>query len=172
MGRTASVCFQLLVCFGCERSIALHNPGRDFFISVPGSVLDNNAAFGSFRFFCCQAHAVIIIHIFNSNRGIFLCDILKACLCGALWHAYHAFLAKLICSPCHAASVVAVSCSKKCGLAEGFTQLFGCQEGIIYVTDVTAGFFCDISGNCIRTAQHLKGIQPEPAGFVLDIQAV
>ena len=124
MGWTIYFKFTELLCgFVGHGAVTLHNPGWDFFISVPRSILNDNGMFGFFRFFCSKAHTVIIVEFFDGNLSALFCNVVKARLGRALGHMDYGFLTKAMSRPCNAATMVAVSCGKESCLTKIFLEL-------------------------------------------------
>ena len=92
-GAVAAVIFQLFAGLHCHGAVALHDPGGDLLVAVPGGILNDHAPLGLIRFLCGQTHAVVIVHFLNVNLSAFLCDVLKAGLSGTLGHMYDRLLA-------------------------------------------------------------------------------
>ena len=159
--------FHLMICFQNQSAISLHDPGRNLFITVPGSILDNDPVRGFGGFSSCHPYTVIIVYFFNSNFCAFFCNIVKTGLGCTFRHPHNGLLSKAMSCPCNATSVVAICSSKESGLSEFFTKFFRRENIIRQLADIFPKFFCNVTAHCIGSAQHFKSIQPETVGFVL-----
>ena len=168
-GALTAVSRKLLACFHCHGSVALHNPGRNLLVAIPGSILNDNASRCLVCFLCSQTHAVIIVHFLNVNLSAFLCNVLQTCLCGALWHMYHSLLSQAVCSPGNAAAVISVCGGEKGGLTELFSQFIGGENAVGQFGHILSCLLCNVAGHGEGAAQHFEGIEAEAVGLILYI---
>ena len=61
--------FLLLVSFHDHGSVSLHDPGRNFFVTLPCGILNHDTVFGLCGFSSGHSYAVIIIDFFNCNSS-------------------------------------------------------------------------------------------------------
>ena len=162
---------QLLGGLAGHGAVALHNPGGDFLIALPGGVLDNDAMLGLRGLGGGHTDAVVIIDLFNGHLGPFLGDVVKAGLGAALGHMDHGLLTQLIGRPGHAPAVIAVGGGKEGGLPEGGAEGGAGEVVVGQLRDILSHFPGNIPGHSEGTAQHLKGVEAEAVGLVLHIQA-
>ena len=119
VGRTVNtVLLQLLVCFQNQSSVSLHDPGRNLFISIPCSVLNDDSMLCLSCFSSCHSYTVIVVYFLDRNNSTFLGNVVKTCLGGSLRHSDYSLLSKTVSSPCNAASVVTVCSSEESSLSE------------------------------------------------------
>ena len=171
MGGAASVVRELSVCFKGKCSVTLHDPGRNLLIALPCGILNDHAVFRVLRFLRGHADTFVIVQVFDGNRGILFGNVVQTGLCGTLRHPDGTLLSKLVRSPGNSAAVISVGSGEECGLAELFSQLFGGQYIVRNLAHILAGLLCDVSGDCVRPAKYLEGIQAEAVGLILDIKA-
>ena len=162
----ASVIVELLVGFHCHSAVALHDPGWDLLVSVPGSILHHDAVFSLLCHGICHAHAFVIVVLFNSCLSPFGKNVIQPCLCGALRHKDNSFLSQFI---CHSAAVIAVCRGEKGCLAEFLSELFRSEHVIWKLRHVFSGLLRYVPRHGERSAQHLESVQSETVGFILDI---
>ena len=116
-----AVLLQLFICFQYQSSISLHDPGRNFLISIPGCILNDDAVFCFSSLSSCHSYTVIVVYFFNGNNSAFLCNVVKTCFGSSLRHSDYSFLSKTIGSPCNPASMVSICSSEESSLSEFFS---------------------------------------------------
>ncbi len=172
MGGAASVVCELPVCFQGKCSVTLHDPGRNLLIALPCGILNDYAVFRVLRFLRGHADTFVIVQVFDGNRGILFGNVVQTGLCGTLRHPDGTLLSKLVRSPGNSASMIAVRRSKKGCLPKFFSELLGGQYIVRNLADILAGLLRDVSGDGIRTTEHLERVQAEAVGFVLYIKTL
>ena len=150
-------------------AVALHDPGGDLLVAVPGGILHDDAVFRLCGFRGSHTHTVIVVDFLDGDLGALLGDIVKAGLAAALGHVYHRLLAQLVGRPCHAAAMVAIGGGEESGLTEFLTEGFAGQVVVIHFGHVPAHLAGDVPGHGEGAAQHLEGVETKPVGLILHI---
>ena len=109
---------QLLRGLPGHGAVALHDPGGNFLIAVPGGVLYNDAVLRLGGLGGGHADAVVVVDFLDGYLGPLFGDVVEAGLAAALGHVDHGLLAQLIRRPGHAPAMVAVGGGEEGGLAE------------------------------------------------------
>ena len=170
MGRSvASVLVKLIVRLHRHRSVSLHDPCRDLFVALPGSILNHNAALCLHRHVVCHADTFVVVDFLDRSHCVFSKNIVQSRLRRSFRHQYNGFLSKLVGCPRNAASVVSVRSGKESCLTEFFSELIGCQDIVRKLRNIFSRLLCDVACHCKRSAEHFKGIQTEAVRFIFDI---
>ncbi len=146
----------LLDRFVGQGGIALHDPGRDLGVTLPGGVLHYVPAtlLGHLH---GQAHGVVVVHVGDDALGPQRQDVVHPLLGRALWHVDHRMLTHLLGGPGDAATVVAVG-----GGGEGHRLLDGALDEIegeiLYRHPV---FFTEQVGDGVDAPSILKALRPK-----------
>ena len=69
---------QLLGGLRRHGAVALHDPGRDLLVAVPGGVLHHDAVLGLGGLRGGHAHAVVVVDLLDRDLGALLGDVVKA----------------------------------------------------------------------------------------------
>ena len=152
-------------------AVALHDPGGNFLIAVPGGVLDNDAVLRLGGLGGGHADAVVVVDLLNGDLGSLFGDVVKAGLAAALGHVDHGLLAQLIRRPGHAPAMVAVGGGEESGLAELPAEGLAGQIVIGHLGHVPAHFLGDVPAHGEGAAQDLEGVEAEAVRLVLHIEA-
>ena len=172
MGRTVDAHLpQLVGRLPGHGAVALHNPGGNLLITLPGSILDDDTVLRLGGLGGGHANALIVVHILDGDLGPLFLDVLKAALRAALGHMDNGLLAQLIGSPGHAPAMVAVGGGEEGGLAELPAEGLAGQIVIGHLADVPVHLLGDIPCHGKGAAQHLEGVEPEAERLILHIQA-
>ena len=154
-----------------HRPIALHDPGWDLLIPLPGGVLYHNAVFCPGRFRRRQTHTVVIVDRFDGDLRALSGDIVKAALGGAFGHMDDGLLAQTLRRPGHAPAVIAVGGGEERGLTKGALEVLAGEIVIGHFGHIPAQLTGDVPGHGKGAAQDLEGVQAEPVGLVLEPDA-
>ena len=161
---------ELLGSLGGHGAVALHDPGRDLLVALPGGVLHDDATLAGIGLGGGHADALVVVDLLDGHLGALGGDVVKARLRGALGHVHDGLLAELVGGPGNAAAVVAVRGGEERGLAEVLGELVGGEVVERAVGDVLARLVGDVVGHGERSAEHLEGVEAEAVGLVLDAQ--
>ena len=149
-------------------AVALHDPGGDLLVAVPGGVLDDDAVLGLVGLGGGHPDAVVVVDLLDGHLGALFGDV---GLGAALGHMYHGLLAQLVGGPRHAAAMVAVGGGEEGGLAELLAEGLAGQVVVGHLGHVPAHLLGNVLGHGEGAAQHLKGVQAEAVGLILHIHA-
>ena len=152
-------------------AVALHDPGGDLLIALPGGILNDHAVLGLGGLGGGHADAVVVVDLLNGDGGALLGNVVVTGLGAALGHMYHGLLPQLVGRPRHAAAVVAVGGGEEGGLAELLAEGLAGQVVVGHLGHVPAHLLGDVLGHGEGAAQHLEGVQAEAEGLVFDAQA-
>ena len=152
-------------------AVALHDPGGDLLVPLPGGVLHHHAVLGLGGLRRGHADAVVVVDFLDGDLGALLGDILIPGLAGALGHVDHCLLAQLVSRPGHAPAVVAVRGGEEGGVAELLAECLAGQVVVGHLADVPAHLLGDVPGHGEGAAQHLEGVEAEAEGLILHEQA-
>ena len=155
MGRTLAVLIPRLVRHG---AVALHDPGRDLLIALPGGILHHDAVLGLLRELRGLPHALIIVHLGDPGLRVLRLDVIQPRHRGALRHDDDGLLMELIRCPGDAPSVVSVGRGVEGRRAEPFPELLRGEHAVGKLRDILPGLLPDIAGDGVGAAEHLKGI--------------
>ena len=161
---------QLVGAFAGHGAVALHDPGGDLLVAVPGGVLYDDAVGSGLRLGGGHAHAVVVVHVLDGDGGALLGDVVVR-LRAALGHMDHRLLAQLMGRPGHAAAVIAVGGGEEGGLAEVPAQGLAGQIVVGHLRHVAAHLLGDVPRHGKGAAQHLEGVQTETKALILYEQA-
>ena len=151
--------------------VALHNPGGYLLIPLPGGVLNHHAVGRPGGLSGGHADAVVVVDLLDGHLSALPGDVVKAALGAALGHMDHRLLPQPAGRPGHSPAVVAVGGGKEGGLPE-FLPEPGAGEVLIgQLRHIPSQLLGDIPGNGKGAPQHLKGVETEAEGLVLDPQA-
>ncbi len=162
---------QLLGGLAGHGAVALHDPGGNLLIAVPGGVLNDDAVLGPLCLGGSQADAVVVIQLLNGDLGALLGDVVKPGLAAALGHVDHRLLAQFVGGPGHAPAVVAVGGGEERGLAKLPAEVLAGQVVVGHLGHVPVHLLGDVPGHGEGTAQHLEGVETEAVGLVFHKQA-
>ena len=162
---------QLLRSLRSHGAVSLHDPGGNFFIARPGSILDHNAMLCLGSFGGSQADAVIVVQLFDGDFSTLGSNIVKALLGAALGHMNNGLLPQLVGSPGNAPAMVAVGGGKEGGLSKISAERLPGEILIGQLRNVLSHFLGDVPGHGKGAAQDLEGIQPEAVTLVLHVHA-
>ena len=151
-------------------AVALHDPGGDLLILLPGGILHHHAMLRLSGLRRRHADAVVVVHVLDGHLGALSLDVLVARLTGALGHVDHRPLAQLVGRPGHAPAVIAVSGGEEGGLAELPAELLAGQVVIGHLGDVPSHLPGDVPGHGKGAPQHLEGVEAEAEGLILHEQ--
>ena len=150
--------FQLFASFHGHCAVALHDPRRDFFVSVPGRILDHDAVWCGCGFFGSLADTVVIVKVEDVDVGAEILDVFQPRLRRPFRHVDDGFLAQFLSGPGDAAAVITIGSRKEGGLAEFLAEFIRGQDVIRQVRYVAVRFLGDVFGHGIGTAQDFKGV--------------
>ena len=103
-------------------AVALHDPGGDLLVPLPGGVLHHHAVLGLGGLCGGHADALVVVDVLDGHLGAFLGNVVVAGLAAALGHMYHGLLSQLVGGPGNTTAVVAVGGGEEGGLAELFKE--------------------------------------------------
>ena len=170
-GAVAAVIFQLFAGLHCHGAVALHDPGGDLLVAVPGGILDDDAVLSLLGLGGSHTDAVVVVDLLDGDLSALLGDVVKAGLAGALGHVHHGLLAQLVGRPGNAAAMVAVGGGEEGGLAELFTESGAGEIFIGHLAHVPAHLLGNVAAHGKGAAQNLERVEAEAVGLILDIYA-
>ncbi|MNP40046.1 hypothetical protein D3C76_1336530 [compost metagenome] len=98
---------QLFPGFNGKGHIALHNPGGDLLITLPGRILQQHPTLLA-GLFVGQPHGIVVVEIGDGAFGTVLANILRPHRRRTFWHINHRPQAELLCRPGDAASMITI----------------------------------------------------------------
>ena len=146
--------------------VALHNPGGDIPITLPGCVLNHYPTLFLGQPLD-QADGVVIVQV--RDRGV--CpqspDIGQPLWGAALGHPDHGPMAQLGGGPGHPSTVVPVGGGGKGELAQPIPDMGGGEQREGQILRRQPQLPSNIAPYGVAPAQHLKGVEREPPAFIL-----
>ena len=151
--------------------IALHNPGGYLLIPLPGGILNHYAVGCPGGLSGGHADTVVVVDLLNGHLSAFPGDVVKAASGTALGHVDYRLLSQPTGRPGHSPAVVAVGGGKEGSLPEFLPEPGAGKVLIGQLRHIPSQLPGDIPGNGEGAPQHLKGVEAEAEGLVLDPQA-